>query len=63
MNERPHPWIRWYIKGAGGVEGDIREMKDGKLEIQTIVCDSLDDLPENIANAIREDGRLRGAIP
>ena len=63
MSEHDHPWIRWRLKEDGRGEVIVKEVTNTGLDAQAIVFDTLDQLPENIANAIRSDGRTSGSIP
>ena len=63
MSEQDHPWLRWHIKVGGSGEVRIKEVTGDEVSMKTIVFGSLDQLPENIQNAIRSDGRTQGTIP
>ena len=57
------PWLRWRLKEDGRGEVTIKNVIKTGIEAQVIVFNSLDQLPQNIANAIRSDGRTSGSIP
>ncbi len=63
MGEQDHPWLRWLIKEGGSGEVVIKEVTGDEVSMKTIVFGSLNQLPENIQNAIRSDGRTQGTIP
>jgi hypothetical protein len=54
---------RWVIDEDGG--GTLYTFTDDGSQVveSTIDFDSLDELPENLADAIREDGGTRGEFP
>ena len=63
MTEEYQGWLRWRLNEDGGGTYWLDIEKGPHVDAQRCVFDSLDQIPENIANAIRSDGRTSGSIP
>ena len=57
------PMFRWRLRPDGGGELQVEQVTGSKLEVGTRLFDSLVQLPDGIAEKIREDGREQGEWP